>query len=77
MLICQLDWGVYVPGSSLSGRRSINGPSPAFGAATSVLLAMAYLPVTAPYLSRALVRNNRGSILIVSVLGLNAGTEEM
>lgn len=36
---------------------------------------MACLPLKVPYLSRALVRNNRGSIVIVSVLGLNAGTD--
>ncbi len=69
--------GGYVPGSSLSGLRSISGPSPALGAATSVLLAMAYLPVTALYLSRALVRNNRGSIMISLVLRVNAGTHAL
>jgi hypothetical protein len=55
----------YIPGSSLSGRRSSNGPSPAFGAATNVLLAIACLPLKALYLGKALARSNRGSIVYV------------
>lgn len=62
----------YGPGNSLSGRRSSNGPSPAFGAATNVLLAIANLPLKALYLDKALARNNRGSIVYVVYLELSA-----
>lgn len=52
-----------LPGSCRSGLRSINGPSPVLGAATSVLLAIAYLTLEVAYLGRTLVLSNRGSIV--------------